>query len=221
MNLPEKKKIDLSEVSADELEQLLAEKRKQETDNRIQRRAAYEGIRADMLFRVENQVRRVTTDVQSLFDFVVGETDAFKEVMREYGQLKRDTQLSFTLKEKSFKVDIKTNKVKKFDERADVASARLIEFLQGWIKNSDKGSDDPMYQLAMLMIERNRAGDLELKKINKLYDLEDNFNDPEYSDILRLFKESNVVEGTATNFYFSEKTELGVWRKIEVNFNRM
>lgn len=213
--------LDISKVSASELEALLKQKKEEERNQRVQKREAYEAIRADVVRKVENKVRAVNTDVSALFDYVVQETTAFKEVMAEYGQLRNADQMSFQLKEDNFKVEVKTNKVKKFDERADVAASRLIEFLQEYIKQSDKGADDPMYQLAMTLLERNHYGDLDYKSISKLYDMEDRFNSDEYSAIMQLFKESNVVEGTATNFYFYERTELGVWRKIEVSFNRL
>ena len=116
---------------------------------------------------------------------------------------------------------MKSNKVKKFDERADVAASRLIDFLQTWIQGKEDGADNPMYQLAMTLLERNKNGDLDYKSISKLYDLESRFDDPEYSAIMALFKESHLVEGTATNFYFYEKDTLGVWRKLEPSFNRM
>ena len=38
---------------------------------------------------------------------------------------------------------------------------------------------------------------------------------------MKLFKESHLVEGTVINFYFYEKTDLGVWKKLEPSFNRL
>ena len=78
-----------------------------------------------------------------------------------------------------------------------------------------------MYQLAMTLLERNKYGQLDYKSVSKLYDLESKFNSPDYSEIMQLFKESNVTEGSAVNFYFFEKNELGVWHKLEPSFNRM
>jgi hypothetical protein len=214
-------KIDVSKLSADELEALLAQKRSEEKEEKKRKRAAYEGIRADMVCKVENAVRRVAMDVKELFNYVVSETEALKEIMDEYGQLKRENQMSYSLQEGNFKIEVKSNKVKKFDERADLAATRLIEYLQNWIKKSEKGSDDPVYQLAMTMLERNKYGDLDYKSISKLYELEEDFNDPEYSAIMTLFRESHLVEGTATNFYFWEKNNMGVWCKVEPSFNRL
>lgn len=217
----QKQKIDLSQISAADLEILLEQKRQQEHEQKINRRAAYEGIRADVVLKVEQKVRHVVSDVMGLFAYITEETEAFRAVMAEYGMLRFDNQLSYTLQEKNFKIEVKTNKVKKFDERADVAAARLIEFLRAWIAGKPKGTDDPMYQLAMTMIERNKYGDLDYKSISKLYDLEEQFNDPEYSAIMSLFKESHLVETTATNFYFWQKNDMGVWTKLEPSFNRL
>lgn len=214
--------MDLSNLSSKELEELLARKRQEEREAGIRRREAYESIRAEVVGSIETKARAVCTEVQGLHKFCQEELSAFRQTMLEYGQLKRgDQQMSFTAQEGNFKIEVKSNKVKKFDERADVAAARLIEFLQNWIQGKDDGADNPMYQLAMTLLERNKNGDLDYKSISKLYELENQFNDPEYSDIMNLFKESHLVEGTATNFYFYEKDNMGVWRKLEPSFNRM
>ena len=214
-------KTDLSKLSSEELGELLKNKKEEELRTALVKREAYEGIRAELLQKVEQKVRAVAGDVKNLFDYVVNETSAFYEVMKEYGQLRRTEQMSFLITSDNFRIEVKTNKVKKFDERADIAASRLIEFLQEWIKKSNKGSNDPMYQLAMMLLERNKYGDLDYKSISKLYELEQQFGSEEYSGIMQLFRESNIVEGTETNFYFWEKSNLGVWRKIEPSFNRL
>jgi hypothetical protein len=214
--------METDKMTLEQLEELLRNKREEERRQALVRREAYEGIRAELLYRSEQKVRAVVSEVEDLFDFIVKEAGAFYEVMKEYGQLRNgEGQMSYKIKGDKFILEVKSNKVKKFDERADVAAVRLIEFLQGYIKQSDRGANDPMYQLAMTLLERNKYGDLDYKSISKLYDLEQRFDDPEYSAIMQLFRESNVVEGTATNFYFWEKTPLGVWLKIEPSFNRM
>ena len=77
-----------------------------------------------------------------------------------------------------------------------------------------------MYQLAMTLLERNKQGDLDYKSISKLYELESRF-DAEYAEIMQLFKESNVVYKTATNYYFYKRDLNGVWRRIEPSFCRL
>ena len=178
---------DLSKLSSKELEALLEKKRAEERQQALDKRAAYEGIRAELVQKVEQKVRAVCDEVKGLHAFCVDES----------------------------------NKVKRFDERADAAASRLIEFLQQWIEGKEDGQENPMYQLAMTLLERNKYGDLDYKSISKLYELEEQFGDAEYTAIMNLFKESHLVEGTATNFYFFEKDKMGVWKKLEPSFNRL
>ena len=58
---------------------------------------------------------------------------------------------------------------------------RLIDYLKRYMQNSEKGSDDPMYQMAHDPAGRNKMGDLDYKSISKLYELEDKF-DEEYAE---------------------------------------
>jgi hypothetical protein len=209
----------LSEMSSQELEELLKKKKAEEHEAAMQRRAAYEGIRAELAHDVMQKVLMVSADAKDFAKYCNDQYTAFRETMEEYGQLKSATQMGFTLCVNDFKWEVKRNKVKRFDERADVAAARLIEFLRDWIKNQKDGTENPMYQLAMTLLERNKYGDLDYKSVSKLYDLEQRFNSEEYSSIMQLFKESNAVEATAVNHYFYQRDKDGVWRKIEPSVN--
>lgn len=140
--------------------------------------------------------------------------------MREYGRLRKEDQSSFTIVDGDMKIEVRSNNVKTFDERADMAAERLVEYLKAWVSRSDKGQDDPMYQLAMTLLERNRQGDLDYKSISKLYGMEDRFDD-EYREIMDLFRESNTVTKTAVNFYFWRRDTNGVWHRLEPSFCRM
>lgn len=213
--------VDVSLLTPEQKAALLNSLQKEQTEVNNKRRDAYEGLRKDYVKRVCEKVLAMEGDVSALHKFVTDESMAFFDVMKEYGQLRREGQLSYQVTEEDFRIEVKTNKVKKFDERADVAATRLMEFLEKWIEDSEKGTSDPMYQLGMTLLERNQQGDLDYKSISKLYQLESDFNDAEYSAIMQLFKESNIVEGTATNFYFSRKDEREVWRKVEISFNRL
>lgn len=212
--------IDLSKLSTEELETLLQERKEKERNTALERREAYEGIRAELLQRMSVQVDAVCFDAKAFAELCTNESTAFRDILSDYGQLRNPGQMSFTIRDNKFKWEVKSSKVKRFDERADVAASRLIEFLQAWIQKQKDGVDNPMYQLAMTLLERNKYGDLDYKSISKLYDLESRFNDSEYSEIMNLFKESHLVEGTAINHYFFKRDDLGVWRKLEPSFNR-
>ena len=204
------------EERASLLQQLTAESRQEKAD----RREAYEKLRSDFMTDVRARTKSVVDIVREFKDWLDSESSAFREVMQDYGQLRSSDQQGFTVVEGNFKLKVSYNKVKTFDERADMAAQKLIDYLSRYIENSDKGTEDPIYQLAMSLLERNRQGQLDYKSISKLYELEDKF-DGEYHEIMDLFRESNVVMATAINYYFYEKDEENVWRKLEPSFCRM
>lgn len=214
--------VDISQLSEEQKAALLAQLNAEQKMNRQDRRDAYEGLRADFMHRVEEFLINVTADVTGFKKWLTEESEAFFAIMQQYGQVRHDSQQSYIITDGNFRLSVKSNKVKGFDERADLAADRLVTYLKDYMSKSDKGKDDPMYQLAMTLLERNQAGDLDYKSISKLYELEDKFGDPEYADIMTLFKESNVVQKTAVNYYFFRRNpETGVWSRIEPSFCRL
>lgn len=214
--------IDLSQMTAEEKKALLAQLNADANESRQAKRDAYEGLRAEFMHRVEEFLVNVTADVKGFKQWLEKESEGFISVMRDYGQLKNADQRNYTITDGDFRLQVASNSVKGFDERADMAAERLVTYLKNYMQKSEKGQEDPMYQLAMTLLERNQRGDLDYKSISKLYELEDRFGDQEYRDIMALFKESNVVQKTAVNYYFFRRhKETGVWMRIEPSFCRL
>lgn len=217
-----KNPIDLSQMTAEEKKALLAQLNADANESRQAKRDAYEGLRAEFMHRVEEFLVNVTADVKGFKQWLEKESEGFISVMRDYGQLKNADQRNYTITDGDFRLQVASNNVKGFDERADMAAERLVDYLKNYMQKSEKGQEDPMYQLAMTLLERNQRGDLDYKSISKLYELEDRFGDQEYKDIMTLFKESNVVQKTAVNYYFFRRhKETGVWVRIEPSFCRL
>lgn len=217
-----KNPIDLSQMTAEEKKALLAQLNADANESRQAKRDAYESLRAEFMHRVEEFLVNVTADVKGFKQWLEKESEGFISVMRDYGQLKNADQRNYTITDGDFRLQVASNSVKGFDERADMAAERLVAYLKNYMQKSEKGQEDPIYQLAMTLLERNQRGDLDYKSISKLYELEDRFGDQEYKDIMTLFKESNVVQKTAVNYYFFRRhKETGVWMRIEPSFCRL
>lgn len=217
-----KNPIDLSQMTAEEKKALLAQLNADANESRQAKRDAYESLRAEFMHRVEEFLVNVTADVKGFKQWLEKESEGFISVMRDYGQLKNADQRNYTITDGDFRLQVASNSVKGFDERADMAAERLVAYLKNYMQKSEKGQEDPMYQLAMTLLERNQRGDLDYKSISKLYELEERFGDQEYKDIMTLFKESNVVQKTAVNYYFFRRhKETGVWMRIEPSFCRL
>lgn len=213
--------VDVSQLTAEQKAALWAQLNGERKTQSQLKREAYEELRHEFMEKVHENLVDLIGETKSFRQWLEKESQAFTQVMREYGEVKYDGQKNYTITDGGFRLSIQSNKVKGFDERADLAAERLVAFLKDYMSHSEKGEDDPMYQLAMTLLERNKAGKLDYKSISKLYEMEDKFQSQEYSDIMQLFKESNNVQETALNFYFYHKSELGVWVRDEPSFCRL
>lgn len=217
-----KENVDLLKgMSKEQRAELLAQLQTEAQNDRVAKRESYEALRNQFMHDVLVKAEELESEVSGFKKWLDDETSAFTKLMREYGAVKNDGQQSYTITDGNFKLEVKFNKVKGFDERADLAAERLVDYLKRYMQASEKGVEDPMYQMAMMLLERNKTGALDYKSISKLYELEDKF-DSEYADIMHLFKEANVVKKTATSYYFSKRNaDTGIWSRIEPSFCRL
>ena len=218
---PEERAAWIATLSPEEKTALLGDLRSDVTTEKQKRKEAYEGLRDGLVAQIKMRLEEYLKQGREFKKWLRSESAAYFDVLKEYGQLKRDEQLGFTIGDDKFRFHVKGSKVKGFDERADLAAKRLVEFLREWVKDKEDGQKNPMYKLAMMMIQRNEVGDLDYKSVSRLYELEEDFADPAYSAIIQLFKEPNTVEGTAIHFYFEERDDNGRWARMEPSFNKI
>ena len=213
--------MDIDKLSEKEREELLSRLSAEKKLKEAAKRKNYQKMRNRFIASTEKRVRKYVKEGMALKKWLHDEADTFYNSMKGYGELKRDEQLGFTVGNDNFRIQVKGNRVKRFDERADIAEKRLIDYLNRWIQSKGEGERNPVYKLAMSLLQRNEAGDLDYKSVSRLYELEQDFNDTEYTSIMQLFRESNIVEGTVVRFYFEEKDEMNRWKRIEPSFNQM
>ncbi len=213
--------MDIDKLTEKERDALLIKLSAKKKQDAISRRRNYQKARVKFITSVERRLRKYVKDGKAFKEWLRVEAETYYNMLKDYGELKREEQLGFTVNSEDFRIQVKGNRVKRFDERADIAVKRLMDYLDGWIKRSGNGDGNPLYKLAMSLLQRNEYGDLDYKSISRLYELEGDFNDPEYSEIMQLFRESNTVEGNVIRFYFEERDELNRWKRIEPSFNQM
>ena len=123
--------MDISNLSKEERAELLHALKKQEKEDSINRREAYETLRHQFAFDVESRLMPVVNNVAGFREWLESESGAFRNVMRDYGQLRRgEEQASFSVVDGNFKLEVKSNKVKSFDERADMAERLCRSYRQ-------------------------------------------------------------------------------------------
>ena len=85
--------LDLSKLSSKELKELLAKKREEEHQAALKNREAYEGIRAELVQRVENKVRAVCEEVKGLHKFWPNELHRAGRQFPDRGENMQDQEI--------------------------------------------------------------------------------------------------------------------------------
>ena len=98
--------VNIKNLSKEERAQLLAELQNEEKQSRIARRETYESLRAELLHGVEERLQTVAADVQNFHDWLQGEVEGFVGVMRDYGQLRKSDQRSYTITNGDFRLKV-------------------------------------------------------------------------------------------------------------------
>ena len=122
--------VDIKSLSKEQRAALMAQLQQEEKEDRIARRETYEALRGEFMHEVKTNVLEMVNAVTGFRGWLEKEADAFTKVMKEYGQVKSDEQRSYTITDGDFRLEVKSNKVKGFDERADMAADRLIDYLK-------------------------------------------------------------------------------------------
>lgn len=211
----------VTELSAKELAALLKEKKKKEKAAQEKKKARYEERRNEMVNTLGGFALSLSNQMRDLKVEAFTELLAFKELMLEYGTLRRgqNNKGSFEVKTDKFKVEFANQINKRFDERAQLAEAKLRQFMDTFIKKRDV----KVYNLIKTLLEKNpKTGDYDIDLINRLYKMEAEFDDPNWLEAIRLFKESYTPSHTAQYVKFSLRDETSnTWVPIILDFAKL
>lgn len=210
------KTIDLAKLSTADLEAALATKKAEEKKQEQERKATYEKDRNELVIEIVTKALDVHEILNTFKEESFKHMNNWFERMREYGAAKED-QENFQLvsADGNLKVLFNRNVTKGFDERSKLAEAKLKEFLNGFVKKRDK----VLYEFIMGILERNTVtNELDISNINRLYAMEDKFEDESWKEALKLFKESYVERSTKYYARFFKKNESNGWDAIKLDY---
>ena len=104
--------MDIKNLSEKEREALLSKLQAEKKRKDGYRKKNYQKLRASFLASVERKLRKYIKDGQEFKEWLRKEATAYYDQLKEYGGLKRDEQLGFEVKNDTFKVSVKGNRVK-------------------------------------------------------------------------------------------------------------
>lgn len=208
--------METKELTTEQLEQMLAERKKKEREEREKKRKEYEERRDS---KIQLMVMQAVEFQNSLKQWKAELHQAFEKQMEElveYGALRSNSKGGFSLVHSSgeFKAVRTRSTQPSWDER----STKAIELISDFLKDTVKKRDQKIYEVLISFIQKNEKGELEYSKVMHLFKHRDKFDDPRWVEGLNLINESYSVHLRAYGYEFYKKSTDGKWDKIEINF---
>jgi hypothetical protein len=211
--------IDLSQFSAAELENLLAQKKRQEREDYARRKADYEAGRDKIVTEMFHKAKQLSLEMQKFKAECVERLNEFSKEAHRYGDIRSNSKGGFSLRnsDKSLMVVYERNTKPEYDERSQMAETLLKEFLEDKIKRKDLQT----YRTIAALMERNKKGDYTPARVASLMKIRDNYDDPRWVKAMQLFEESFQVIDISMSVSFYEKDEQEKDQMIPLTFASM
>lgn len=210
------KKIDLSELSDDEIEAALKQRREEKQKADEKKKEEYENHR-------ENLINAVMVNAQNIHDWIANfkkelhaKFDEQAERLNEYGKIRSNSKggFSITNKEGTIRITRTRSTEPVWDER----SIKAIELINDFLRTEVQPKNKKLFPILMSFIEKNEKGDLEYNKVMNLVKHENTFDDSRWKEGLKLIKESFSTHLKGFSYDFKKKDANGNWQKVDVNF---
>ena len=210
--------LQLGQLSDEALEQELRNRKLLKTQQDAEKRAAYESMKSELVVRWVLQALELETLAKELNAGVRADLESFAEIMREYGEIKKNSKGGFSIEDKDFqyRIRLRYKTISDFDERADLAEKLLRDFFERTLKVTDQ----TVFDMFMKLLERKK-GKLEASGAMEILSFQDRYDDEEWQKGCKLLRESFHPVGSKYYVEFEVKDDEGKWRVLALNFSSL
>ena len=206
------------QLTTDELKALLDKREKEEKAQMKKAREEYEAKVNKTTWDIVNDALVLNVAMRRFFDETTSKLSEMRELLNQYGDIKSNSKGGFhrVSKDGKYKVVYKYTTICAWDERAEKGEELLREFLKDFVKKRDLN----MFNVVSALLERNKEGNLEYARIQSLYSLENEFDDPRWREAIRLFKESfSPVDSKMRIEIYKRSDKSQKWEPIPLNLS--
>ena len=205
--------IDLTKLSTEDLEKALQQKKEEERLVREKQRADYESLKSETIGELGPEAENLSLLLAPFKDKAFSMLGTLYQLLQEYSKRHKDGKGNFEIEDDNYKVFFKKQGKGTFDERSHQAEQHIIDFI-----NNRFGGDEDTRDFIMLCLERKK-GALDVDQVQKLYAMEDRFNDENWKEGIRLLKESYSYKHSKDYVSFFKKGKNGEWKPLILNFS--
>jgi len=207
--------MNISNLTQEEKLRLLQELQYETLTEEQKRRLAYEDMRDEIVQKYLEKFKSMQNRLVALKGEMKEEVDTFISLLYEYGKAK-DGQQSFRIIDKHGNVlEVSSQKLSKYDERAELAAMKVKEFVKAHFR------DQTDADFILSLLDKNEKGKFSEANIQRLYKYEDKYQDQNWKEAIKLFKESFTQFGTKEYMRIHEAQEDGGTRNIYLDFSKL
>ncbi len=213
------KQIDLSKLSATELEAEL--KRRQQEAEKAERakKLAFLKDKDDFLFATVSKFQSVRNELKDLKHVTISEINKLYNRMFEINGKEPKEQKSISLKSEcgNYKVTAVRQEKFEFTDEAIVHITAIKEFLKSKFEQRNKG----LYELLDSILMKNGKGDYDPKLLAKAKRKVQQLGYDELTKHFDKLQDCLTVSGTALYCHAFKRDDNGKWQNIVVNFSSL
>lgn len=211
----ETQKVDLSQMSDAEFEAEMQRRNLAKVEQQEKARNDYEGLKKDVVVNLCNKAIRVNKILKWFKNQSFSDMQTLYEMLKEYSNRHKDGKGNFQVEHENFRVSYKRQGKPHFDERSHQAEKHIIDFVNTKFENDVDTKD-----LVMSLLERKK-GELDINLVQKLYAMENRFQDENWKRGIELLKESYSYSHSKDYIGFETKNEKGEWQTINLQFSNI
>lgn len=205
----------VASLSTEELEELLNKRKESERLERQQKREAYENLKEETVFSLSRAAMKMHASMKAFKEKVFADMSSLYDLLQDYSDRHRDGKGNFSIEsaDQKFRIAFRNQEQGHFDERANQAEKHIIDFV-----NKRFANDPGTKKLITTLLERKK-GKLDIKLVQKLYSMEDDYDDENWKIGIKLLKESWQSGGSKSYVNFETKDQEGKWVPVILNMS--
>ncbi|MPT33785.1 MAG: DUF3164 family protein [Flavobacterium sp.] len=201
--------------SVAQLEAELKEARESERIEKLNHKKVYEDLKAETVLRLVAKAYRLSLMLAGFKKDAFDDMQTVYAILQEYSSRHADGKGNFRIEHEGMRVTYKRQGKATFDERSHQAEKHIIDFV-----NSKFADDQDTRDLIMSLLERKK-GELDIHLVQKLYAMENRFNDNNWKRGIELLKESYQYSHSKDYINFEKRDENGQWQTINLQFSNI
>ncbi|MEN4762672.1 MULTISPECIES: DUF3164 family protein [unclassified Chryseobacterium] len=200
-------------LSIEELEAELNARKQSEAKQREAKRSQYESLKKSVINDLVPVAEKLSDEIQDFKTKAFSELGSLFDLLKDYSKRHQDGKGNFKIEDENYRIQFKRQGKGTFDERSHQAERHIIDFL-----TSKYEGDRDTKDLIMSLLER-KNGALDILLVQKLYSMEDRFDDENWKEGIKLLKESYKFSLSKDYVSFFKKDENNEWSGINLNFS--